>query len=36
KIIAGSVITLVGVYLVNQSLRKQRQELAALSDADGM
>ncbi|MES2328367.1 MAG: EamA family transporter [Bacteroidota bacterium] len=36
KIIAGSVITLAGVYLVNQSLRKQRQELAALSDADGI
>ncbi|MEO8172881.1 MAG: EamA family transporter, partial [Sediminibacterium sp.] len=36
KIIAGSVITLVGVFLVNLSLKKQREELAALSDADGM
>jgi drug/metabolite transporter (DMT)-like permease len=36
KIIIGSVITLSGVYLVNQSLKKQRQELAALSDADAM
>ncbi|MEO7530034.1 MAG: EamA family transporter [Sediminibacterium sp.] len=36
KIIAGSVITLVGVFLVNQSLKKQRAELASLSDADGM
>lgn len=36
KIIVGSLITLVGVFLVNQSLKKQREELAALSDADGM
>ena len=36
KIIVGSLITLVGVYLVNQSLKKQREKLAALSDADGM
>jgi drug/metabolite transporter (DMT)-like permease len=36
KIILGSVITLIGVFLVNQSLKKQREELAALSDADGM
>jgi drug/metabolite transporter (DMT)-like permease len=36
KIIVGSVITLVGVFLVNQSLKKQREELAALSDSDGM
>jgi drug/metabolite transporter (DMT)-like permease len=36
KIIAGSLITLVGVFLVNQSLKKQRAELAALSDADAM
>lgn len=28
KIIIGSLITLVGVYLVNQSLKKQREELA--------
>jgi drug/metabolite transporter (DMT)-like permease len=36
KIIVGSLITLVGVFLVNQSLKKQREKLAALSDADGM
>jgi drug/metabolite transporter (DMT)-like permease len=38
KIIAGSLVTLAGVYLVNQSLRKQRQavELAALQDADAI
>jgi drug/metabolite transporter (DMT)-like permease len=36
KIIAGSVITLIGVYLVNQSLRKQREALAAVADADAM
>ncbi|NCI48757.1 EamA family transporter [Sediminibacterium roseum] len=33
KIIVGSIITLVGVYLVNQSLRKQK-ELAAQQAAD--
>ncbi len=36
KIILGSVITLIGVYLVNQSLKKQREELVTLSDADAM
>ena len=36
KIIAGSVITLIGVYLVNQSLKKQREQLTVLSDADAM
>ncbi len=36
KIIIGSIITLVGVYLVNQSLRKQKEQLAVISDADGM
>lgn len=38
KIIVGSLVTLAGVYLVNQSLRKQREalDLAALQDADGM
>ncbi|MES2372251.1 MAG: EamA family transporter [Bacteroidota bacterium] len=38
KIIIGSLVTLAGVYLVNQSLRKQREalELAALQDADAM
>jgi drug/metabolite transporter (DMT)-like permease len=30
KIIAGSFITLIGVFLVNQSLRKQKAKLAAL------
>jgi drug/metabolite transporter (DMT)-like permease len=36
KIILGSVVTLVGVYLVNQSLRKQREKIIPAADADGM
>ncbi len=36
KIVVGSIITLVGVYLVNQSLKKQREELIVFSDADAM
>jgi drug/metabolite transporter (DMT)-like permease len=36
KIIAGSLITLIGVYLVNQSLKKQKEQLTVLSDADAM
>ena len=36
KIIVGSIVTLIGVYLVNQSLRKQKEQLAMVSDADGM
>ena len=36
KIIIGSAITLVGVYLVNQSLRKQRDAITTMPDADAM
>ena len=36
KIIMGSVITLIGVYLVNQSLKKQKEQLIVMSDADAM
>jgi drug/metabolite transporter (DMT)-like permease len=36
KIIVGSVITLVGVYLVNQSLRQQREKIVSTVDADAM
>lgn len=36
NIIAGSLITLVGVYLVNQSLRKQKEILKQTVDADAM
>ncbi|MES2004500.1 MAG: EamA family transporter [Bacteroidota bacterium] len=36
NIVAGSLITLVGVYLVNQSLRKQKEVLTQTSDADAM
>jgi len=36
NIIIGSLITLVGVYLVNQSLQKQREKITQLSDADAM
>lgn len=36
NIIIGSLITLFGVYLVNQSLRKQREVLTQVSDADAM
>ncbi len=36
NIIIGSLITLAGVYLVNQSLQKQREKIAQLSDADAM
>ena len=35
NIIAGTIITLIGVYLVNKSFKKQAAE-AALADADGM
>jgi drug/metabolite transporter (DMT)-like permease len=34
--IVGSVITLVGVYLVNNSLKDQKDPVQAISDADGM
>ena len=36
KIIIGSAITLIGVYLVNQSLRKQRDAITTMPDADAM
>jgi drug/metabolite transporter (DMT)-like permease len=34
--IVGSVITLIGVYLVNKSLKDQKDPVQAISDADGM
>lgn len=34
--IVGSVITLIGVYLVNKSLKDQKDPIQAISDADGM
>jgi drug/metabolite transporter (DMT)-like permease len=34
--IVGSVITLIGVYLVNNSLKDQKDPVKAVSDADGM
>ena len=34
--IVGSIITLVGVYLVNKSLKDQKDPVNAISDADGM
>lgn len=36
NIIIGSLITLAGVYLVNQSLRKQKEMLQQTADADAM
>ncbi|MCA6453323.1 MAG: EamA family transporter [Chitinophagaceae bacterium] len=36
SIIVGSLITLLGVYLVNQSLRKQKEILTQTTDADAM
>lgn len=36
SIIIGSLITLLGVYLVNQSLRKQKETLTQTTDADAM
>jgi len=36
KIIVGSVITLIGVFLVNQSLKKQKEAVTVASDADAM
>lgn len=36
NIIIGSLITLIGVYLVNQSLRKQKEVLTQTADADAM
>jgi len=34
--ILGTICTLVGVYLVNKSLKKQKDPVVAISDADGM
>jgi drug/metabolite transporter (DMT)-like permease len=34
-IIGGSLVTLIGVYLVNQSLKKQREDVG-MPDADGI
>jgi len=34
--ILGSIITLLGVYLVNKSLKDQKDPVHAISDADGM
>lgn len=34
--ILGSMITLIGVYLVNNSLKKQKDPVEAITDADGM
>jgi drug/metabolite transporter (DMT)-like permease len=35
-IFIGSFVTLTGVYLVNRSMKKQHQELIAVTDVDGM
>jgi drug/metabolite transporter (DMT)-like permease len=34
--IVGTICTLTGVYLVNNSLKKQKDPVEAVSDADGM
>ena len=34
--IAGTICTLIGVYLVNRSLKNQKDPVEAISDADGM
>ena len=34
--IVGTVCTLVGVYLVNYSLKKQKDPVVEVADADGM
>ena len=34
--IVGTVVTLIGVYLVNRSLKKQKDPVEAIADADGM
>jgi drug/metabolite transporter (DMT)-like permease len=34
--ILGTICTLTGVYLVNRSLKKQKDPVEAISDADGM
>ncbi len=35
-ILAGSLITLAGVYIVNQSLKKQKKNIQLIDDADGV
>jgi drug/metabolite transporter (DMT)-like permease len=34
--ILGTICTLTGVYLVNRSLKKQKDPVEAIADADGM
>ena len=34
--IIGTIVTLIGVYLVNRSLKKQKDPVEAVTDADGM
>lgn len=34
--IVGTVVTLIGVYMVNRSLKKQKDPVEAIADADGM
>jgi tetrahydromethanopterin S-methyltransferase subunit D len=34
--IIGTLCTLVGVYVVNNSLKKQKDPVEAIADADGM
>jgi drug/metabolite transporter (DMT)-like permease len=34
--IVGTICTLIGVYLVNWSLKNQKNSVEAISDADGM
>ena len=34
--ILGTIATLTGVYLVNRSLKKQKDPVEVISDADGM
>jgi drug/metabolite transporter (DMT)-like permease len=34
--IIGTLCTLIGVYLVNRSLKNQKDPVEAISDADGM
>jgi drug/metabolite transporter (DMT)-like permease len=34
--IVGTICTLTGVYLVNNSLKQQKDPVEAVSDADGM
>ncbi|MEN9686321.1 MAG: hypothetical protein RLZZ28_2107 [Bacteroidota bacterium] len=36
NILIGSLITIIGVFLVNQSLQKQKEAIKTIADADGM